>query len=350
MRAGLAWMLLAIAAVLSACASRTGGIAALPHADAARETCQARSTLVRWLPVSRLDRHWLDTWCRGVGPPVVGGPSAAAEVPRLPDVAIVTWNAHLGHGRLIDLVADLRAGALTGGRPVHHFVLLVQELFRRGAGVPDFTGSARAAAAIPIDRDALDARSLAHTLGLSIVYVPSMRNGAERPEDRGSALLSTEPLFEPLAFELPFERQRRVAVGAFIHVRTERGIEPLRLMTVHLDPVSGSQSLWLFRNPRRRQAAAVLAALGSEPVAAGTVLGGDFNTIQAGAREAAYQHTRRWSTSLTDEDQRATHRMGRLDYLFFRLPSSWQARSRRLDHRYGSDHFPVLGRFVRALE
>jgi endonuclease/exonuclease/phosphatase family metal-dependent hydrolase len=303
---------------------------------------------VKWLPVSLLDRPFVDAWCRGVGAPIVWGPSTAAEIPPLPELTIVTWNAHLGEGRLSEVVADLRAGVLTGGRPVRHFVLLVQELFRRGAEVPDFPDAARAAAAIPIDPAAPDARTLAHSLGLSIVYVPSMRNGADRAEDRGSAILSTEPLFEAMALELPFERQRRVAIGAFIHVTTNRGVEPLRLMNVHLDPVSGSSSLWLFRNPRRRQAAAVLAALGSAPLAAGTVLGGDFNTIQSGASEPAYREARAWSTSLAAEDARGTHRMGRLDYLFFRLPSAWVAHSERADRRYGSDHFPVVGGFART--
>lgn len=33
----------------------------------------------------------------------------------------------------------------------------------------------------------------------------------------------------------------------------------------------------------------------------------------------------------------------RIDYLFFRLPDPCTGRYTRLDKRYGSDHFPLLG-------
>jgi endonuclease/exonuclease/phosphatase (EEP) superfamily protein YafD len=39
--------------------------------------------------------------------------------------------------------------------------------------------------------------------------------------------------------------------------------------------------------------------------------------------------------------------MGRLDYLFFRLSDGWHGSTIRLDDRFGSDHYPVLGRFGR---
>ena len=94
-----------------------------------------------------------------------------------------------------------------------------------------------------------------------MVYVPSMRNGPELQEDRGNAIVSTEPLIDPIALELPFERQRRVAIGASVQVRTIAGIERLNLLDVHLEPLSAPASLWIFRNPRRRQVAAVLDLL-----------------------------------------------------------------------------------------
>ena len=39
--------------------------------------------------------------------------------------------------------------------------------------------------------------------------------------------------------------------------------------------------------------------------------------------------------------------MGRLDYLFFRLPDGWHGSTTRLDERFGSDHYPVIGTFSR---
>jgi endonuclease/exonuclease/phosphatase (EEP) superfamily protein YafD len=39
--------------------------------------------------------------------------------------------------------------------------------------------------------------------------------------------------------------------------------------------------------------------------------------------------------------------MGRLDYLFFRLADGWTASTERLDERFGSDHYPVIGTFSR---
>jgi endonuclease/exonuclease/phosphatase (EEP) superfamily protein YafD len=78
----------------------------------------------------------------------------------------------------------------------------------------------------------------------------------------------------------------------------------------------------------------------------GTVLGGDFNTIQAGAGEDAYSIARAWSRSLVSEDPRRTHLMGRLDYLFFRLPDGWTGSTTRVQAKYGSDHHPVIGRLA----
>ena len=34
----------------------------------------------------------------------------------------------------------------------------------------------------------------------------------------------------------------------------------------------------------------------------------------------------------------------RLDHMFFRLPQDWSAEYRRLDSRYGSDHYPLVAR------
>jgi endonuclease/exonuclease/phosphatase family metal-dependent hydrolase len=202
------------------------------------------------------------------------------------------------------------------------------------------------------DEAAPDVHDYAVTLGLSLLYVPSMRNGSDVDEDRGNAILSTEPLSDAVAFDLPFARQRRVAIGAAIEVMRPTGRSTLRLVDIHLEPLSSPQTLWLLRNPRGRQVRGVLSALAELDDEAnwswgGTVLGGDFNTIQSGAKESAYAQARAWSTGLAAEDPRNTHMMGRLDYLFFRLPDA-DATVRRIDRRFGSDHYPLLGRFSLA--
>jgi endonuclease/exonuclease/phosphatase family metal-dependent hydrolase len=320
-------------------------------------SCAARATeaggvRITWHAGPIDDAEKLDEWCRAVGGPVaVSTPPHEKIPPSLNEVTVLTWNAHLAEGRLPELIDGLRQGALTDGQPVHHFVLLVQELYRRGPEVPAFTAGMRAAFGIKArDPRAPDARDYARTLGLSMLYVPSMRNGADMLEDRGNAILSTEPLVDALALELPFERQRRVAVGGSITVSTAAGPMRLNVLNTHLEPLSAPSLLWVFRNPRRRQVAALLDLLRSprfdnDAAVVGTVLGGDFNTIQGGAEEDAYVYAREWSVSLAEEDSRTTHQMGRLDYLFFQLDPDWLARTARVDEKFGSDHHPVVGRF-----
>ncbi|MEO7158873.1 MAG: hypothetical protein ABI039_15005, partial [Vicinamibacterales bacterium] len=246
---------------------------------------------------------------------------AISPAPTLDELAIVSWNAHLAEGDLPALIGKLKAGDLTSGRPVEHFVLLVQELFRRGDGVPEFEVTDRSAFAVrPRDPESLDIDDHVARLGLSILYVPSMRNGPELREDRGNAIVSTEPLLDPLALELPLARQRRVALGAAVEVQTGVGPRRLELIDAHLEPLSSPRTLWVFQNPRGAQVRAILTLLSGSrysdnPHIAGVVVGGDFNTVRAGAREEAYRLARGWSNGPAREDPRNTHMMGRLDYL-----------------------------------
>ena len=313
--------------------------------------CPARDNSLEWRASEPTDAAELARWCRAVGTPVfLSNAASAAEPPALDELVVLSWNAHLAEGDLPELIDTLRSGSLTGGRPVTRFVLLVQELYRRGDRVPAFDTRDRTAFAIVArDLEAADVEDYATSLGLSILYVPSMRNGAELREDRGNAIVSTEPLVDPLAVELPLARQRRVTVGAAIRVRANGGVQRLEVLNAHLEPLSSPHTLWVFKNPRPRQVRALLDVLESprytSPQVAGIVLGGDFNTVQGGDREEGYRHARAWSTSLAGEDRRRTHMMGRLDYLFFRLGAGWTAESHRLDERFGSDHYPVLGTF-----
>jgi hypothetical protein len=342
-------------------ASIAASVALSATPPGAAPTCEARADNVggaslRWLTSFEDDAVTLDRWCRAVGPPVYlpRPASPVSSPPPLDEVVMLTWNAHLAEGRLAELIGALRNGAVTSGVPVRHFVLLVQELYRRGPDVPAFSKGMRTAHAIRArEPTAPDVNDYAAALGLSLLYVPSMRNGSDVDEDRGNAILSTEPLSRAEAFELPFERQRRVAVGATIDVTHGSKQTTLRLMNVHLEPLSSPQSLWVFRNPRGRQIRAVLSLLAEsrgkdDSVSVGTVLGGDLNTIQGGADESAYEHARAWSTGFAREDPRTTHMMGRLDYLFFRLRPEIKAAVMRIEEKFGSDHHPLLGRFSLA--
>ena len=125
----------------------------------------------------------------------------------------------------------------------------------------------------------LDIVGQARRAGLSLFYVPSMRNGppAQTDEDRGNAILSTEPLADLTAIELPFERQRRVAVSSTIQIRGAVGEAwPLRLASVHLENTASARRLRVLApEPRRRQAAGLLAVL---PPTLPLLVGGDLNT------------------------------------------------------------------------
>lgn len=343
--------------IASACLVASGGCASRSNAplDEVAEPCASRpiaidGRAIAWHQARATDAHGLDRWCRAVGSPILVATAAAPKAPgppRLENVVVVTWNLHLSQGRLAELVAQLRSGALTG-LPVEHFVLLLQEVHRRGSAVPAFPRDGRSAFHLGSrDANPPDPRAYAAMLGLSAWYVPSMRNGAGDREDRGNAILSTEPLHDLQAVELPLDRQRRVAIGAAIEVGTDRGVEKLALFDVHLEPVSAPRWLWLVGNPRDRQLRAVLDVASADRFqgGAGAVIGGDFNTIRE-FEEKAYHRARAWSVSLVTENRRWTHLLGRIDYLFFRLAGGWQAKTRRVDGRFGSDHNPVVGRFV----
>ena len=305
---------------------------------------------MQWHAVEPSDAVEMARWCRAVGAPLIAN-AGNHDAPALEEFVAISWNAHLAEGQLPALIEELKSGAFTNGRPVKHFALLIQELYRRGDSVPPFEQRDRSAfAIIPRDPDSADVEDYAASLGLSFLYVPSMRNGAELREDRGNAIISTEPLHDAVAIELPLARQRRVAVGAGVDVRTAAGVQRLELINAHLEPLSAPRTLWLFKNPRGRQVRGILDWLDGPRYrrnnVAGVVLGGDFNTVMGGDREDGYRHARAWSTSLRTEDRRRTHMMGRLDYLFFRLDDGWSASTHRLDRKFGSDHHPVLGVMV----
>ena len=174
---------------------------------------------VNWLsPSEPGDLQTLARWRAGVGRPLVATSTRTGERPPVDGITIVSWNIALGAGDVAKMFERIQQE-----RPTHAVVLLLQEAFRSGDDIPRtplnaaFAGRIRGASAREID-------DLARTMNLWMYYVPSMRNGAPglANEDRGNAILSTVPLENLVAIELPFERQRRVAVGATLRGREHR--------------------------------------------------------------------------------------------------------------------------------
>lgn len=278
-----------------------------------------------------------------MGTPVVHEPPAAVAPAAGPRIAVVSWNVHVGGGDIAALTSDLRSGRLTGGAPLP-FVLLLQEAFRANGDVPVWQrghpAPTRIAPAPPSGRR-LSTPELGARLSLHLVYVPSMRNGEGRRharEDRGSAILSTIPLRDPHAIELPFERQRRVAVAARLAGVAEAA--DLWLVNVHLENRTGPRRAWLDAPAARaRQARALVRKFLPDGPA---VLGGDLNTWAQ--NEPTLDLLKDVFDSPVGSDDRQTlPGVGRIDYLLARLPSGWTMTTRRLDSQYGSDHYPVLG-------
>lgn len=304
---------------------------------------------VQWVHnAGAADRDELQRWCKGVGVPLVAvGNTAPVAVD---SVAIITWNVHLGAGRLDDLVSDLRSGALSGTATAH-FVLLLQEARRNGGHVP-----------APLPATALSPRRLGHPdlgpeteiaatarrLGLNLFYVPSMRNGPghDPAEDRGNAILTTLPLTRLKAIELPFLAQRRVAVAATIPVLDEAGRHrEFRVTSVHLDIGSdGRQPLALFGSGRTLQATALAEALAP---GGNDVVGGDLNTWSLARLEGGLALLQAQFPDLPAGSARPTFYTAgllprRLDHLFLRSVDVAGSAPERIDDRYGSDHYPVM--------
>jgi hypothetical protein len=350
------WRFPSVLAVVASLAGAGGCVRTKPPVMSPARAESCRTATVRWFsPTDTRDLERLNEWCAGVGPPVVRliPPTIAAGVePANPagtpmsveDVVFVSWNVHVGNGDLHAFVRDLRAGVLTGGKPVNHFVLMLQETVR-GGDVPAYaagaSGARRIAARNPNSIDIVD---LSRDLGLSLIYVPSMRNGHSADlaaTDRGSALLATMPLGDPVAVELPGERQRRVAIFAKLLFPLERA-SPMSVGVVHLDALGAPQRFWIFGTSsiRDRQVKAV-APLMTEP---NLVLGADLNTWH-GPQEAAPRFLETlFGTRASIVRDRPGIRV--LDYLFFRLAENLAAECTIAANDYGSDHHPLIGRII----
>jgi endonuclease/exonuclease/phosphatase family metal-dependent hydrolase len=322
-----------------------------PRELVCRQVVPDPAQTVSWIaPEADRDRARLREWCAAVGP-VFYEPSpparAGLDPPALDRLAIISWNTHVGGGDIDGVLGRVRAGEFTNGRRFDDVVLLLQEVYRSGAGVPEQrTRQMVIPGRISAGSHETHSRDIAHIArarGMAALYVPAMRNGLVRddPEDRGNAILSTIPLADAVVVELPFEHQRRVAAVASISGHTPAGTPwRLRLVNVHLDT-----SLAITRGgpfqARGRQVDALIAALAG--AASPEVLAGDFNAW-LGEREPAIKALRRAYPEVAPLAQPTwTGPLGLrapLDYVFARgeLAISVQ----RLPARFGSDHFPLL--------
>jgi endonuclease/exonuclease/phosphatase family metal-dependent hydrolase len=169
---------------------------------------------------------------------------------------------------------------------------------------------------------------LAEALGLGYVYYPAVLSFRTR-RHFGNAVLSRWPIVGDSKIVLPhvsrFGRTQRTATAATIRV----GSRLVRVYSTHLGTMAD-----LAPVSRRKQLQAILADAARYPR---VVIGGDMNDEGVGriAREKGYA----WPTQRGP----ATHRLGRLDHIFFRgltSPDSGAAGT-VLDARGSSDHLPV---------
>jgi len=320
---------------VSGCVHRT------PPSVAPVATGSCRSPNLQWFaPDDARERGRLDAWCAGVGQAasILRAGVGSAMVANISDVAFVNWNVHVGSGDIRALVADLRAGVHTDGRRFPHYVLLLQEAVRTSK-VPELVAGARGAKRIAPHAAVapIDIVRVSGDLGASLIYVPSMRNGssaADAAEDRGSAIVSTLPLSNPMAIELPGERQRRVVISAQIGT--------FSVAVVHLDALGGWNRLRLFWTPWMRDVQVRTTASALPDPNGPLVVGADLNTWH-GRDERAARHLARMfrATPLSVDRQGLGLRV--LDYMFFRAGANRRARYRQVERRYGSDHRPLVG-------
>ncbi len=332
-----------IALVAWAALATTSGCTAHEHLIR-RHTGEAPG--LSWFgPTAGAEQASLARWATAVGPPLIvdhgtaqhdSAPSSAAAV------TLATWNVAVGEGDVAAFVADLRRD-----HPERPIVVLLQEAYRESPDVPSVLQNGSVCAG-HLGKDhgghGQDIGDVAAESGLNVYYVPSMRNGAphDSHEDRGNAILSSLPLDDLGAIELPFERQRRVAVAATVTGRSPNGAPwHMRMVSAHLDNMVGARRLWFAGGTfaRARQARALVDYVQDDEIA---VLGGDFNTW-FGFAEPAFQHTARAFPDTDVKDTRPTfHHLLRLDHLFFRLPDGWTASFERGRSQYGSDHWPLV--------
>jgi endonuclease/exonuclease/phosphatase family metal-dependent hydrolase len=333
------WRLCSLFFLLVVTGVSQGCVASAPlvHRNTA-ELSPSNASIAWFTPALERDRQSLDRWRQSVGPPVT--PQLALDADAHDALTIVSWNTAVGAADVATFVRSLPD-------PHRPLVLLLQEVYRGGSAVPSqleasssFAGRLGGAAGGTEFRQIEDVGRLLH---LRVYYVPSMRNGGlSSDEDRGNAILSNLPLTDLQAMELPFERQRRVAIAATLQGHTSSGTPwQFRVVSAHLDNMGTARRAWIGSEyGRARQARGLVAMLrDDEP----TILAGDFNTW-FGFSDQAYIETALAFPETRVTDRRATfHGLLRLDHVFYRLAPGWRLDVHRAASRFGSDHYPLVG-------
>jgi len=301
---------------------------------------------IRWHVLSdKVDE--LRAWCSSVGAPLVI--NTIGEPRDTPAALVVSWNVDVGAGRLDDFLDDLLAGKWTDGVRVADYVLLLQEAYRADNSIPELPPmDGKQGNAIHHGEEDFhaDVMHFARERNLNVFYVPAMRNGDDR-EDRGNAILSTFPMGEFAAYELPPERQRRVVASAMVSGNTAGRPWSVRMINVHLENRAHWNSpLSTLGGARQDQMNALLDAVGMRLEA--TIMGGDFNVWFKESKEGAIRLIRNYLVLAGESDPNPTVYPGkklperRVDYLFHSPDRDWNVSYVRVDDRYDSDHYPIL--------
>jgi endonuclease/exonuclease/phosphatase family metal-dependent hydrolase len=302
------------------------------------------------------ERLRLERWRRNVGSPValdLVRPNAEPDHAPHRSLVVLSWNVWIGRGRLRELVSRIREGdfAAQGAHPESPLVVLIQEAYRSDSTVPLISAGRAGRVLVAQLKAQEDVVEAAHALNLNLRYAPSMRNGALQ-SDRGNAILSSLPLEEAHATELPLVLQRRVAVSAAVTL----GGRKLRLVSAHLDPRGPPGHRWLGATGRAVQTRHLLASTPDDAV----ILGADLN-LGRGRYEPAWKLLGEAGFTFgvppsVPAWRHTFHALPRLvlDYLLVRDRAGviGQARVQRLDEHprdrgprvFGSDHHPLLAR------
>lgn len=325
------------------------------------------TTTVRWYRAREgRDVELAGRWCSTVGDPVLRLEPTGDFRAWSPDegLEVASWNMQINGGDLYGFLAGEFGLDCSGPVPVLDaerppFVLLLQEAWRYSDDLPytepsrivpwtidEETGDWDPAAPRPTLEGEHDIVETAEACGLSLVYVPSARNGpdtGERPrEDKGNAILSVLPLTTPIALDLPLEGGRKVAVAATVGGPLGGRV---RVVTSHLDVASTLvRGLISGNQTRTRQAKGLIDGLARAerdgPLTDAVVVGGDFNVWVP--NETTIKVMREAFPESPEWDGLPTRGSFPPDHIFFRRGRTETAfivtDYRRVGELYASDH------------
>jgi endonuclease/exonuclease/phosphatase family metal-dependent hydrolase len=343
----------------------------------------AGTSLTWYVPDSATNSKTAEAWCLATGAAVIDSTPGARFGPWLAgdSLAVVAWNVSAGGGDLLAFLDEqmgLSCDATNTALAAHasHFVLLLQEAYRRSAAVPADADESVIPPAVKEESrpgERVDVIEVARRCGLALAYVPATRNGTgeyegER-EDKGNAILSTLLLSDVIAVEMPMVAQRRIELAATVH--DARG-DSLRVVSVHLNTfpppwrllrtggssrvrqaltlVDALQRAELERSGRAADSAfaACYPTCGDDETPSyliSTVAGGDINTWTGGG--SALKHLYLHFPDSPPYDPTPTRTSFRTDHILFRRAGTGSAGAlvegsyRRFDSAYYSDHRPI---------